>query len=228
MASPILSRREAVASLLALASVGAMSACRESTENGGVAEVSTGYADGANFLSADEMAMVAAIADTIIPDTDTPGAVAAGVPAVIQGLASDWGDDEYRKYMRGGLAQLGDKLRREAGQDFANLSPARRESLLAKIDAGAFARPKPEIYSEQTATEDDEAGYGSADGETIPDEAIKAENLQNEFYRAFKNTVATAYYMSEIGATEELAYEAVPGEWIGDAPLSQYPKTWAT
>ena len=228
MASPILSRREAVASLLAIAGASALTACRDASENGGVADVSTDYAAGANFFSGAEMALIGALADTIIPDTDTPGAVAAGVPGVIQGLASDWGDDDYRKYLRGGLAKLGDKLRQEAGQAFADLSPARRESLLAAVDARAFAKAETKVDSEQTATEDDEAGYGSADGETIPDEAIDADALQNEFYRAFKNTVATAYYMSEIGATQELAYEAVPGEWIGDAPLSEYPKTWAT
>ena len=198
MTNSTLNRRETIAALLAIASASALSACGSSVEEGGTADVSVAFGNGAEFFSADEMALVAAIADTIIPDTDTGGAVAAGVPAVIQGLVSDWGDDVYRKYMRGGLAKLGGNLQREAGQPFANLNAARRENLLGKVDAAAFS----------------EAGF--------EDEA------QTDFYKAFKTTVATAYYMSEIGATEELAYEAVPGEWIGDAPLSEFPKTWAT
>ena len=228
MGKAILNRREAVAALLAISASSALVACNDATEAGGTAEVSADYADEGVFFSASELALIGALANTVIPDTDTPGAVAAGVPEVIQGLASDWGDDNYRKYLRGGIAGLGKRLRADAGRDFADLSPARRESLLARIDADAFApaEPVPAPSGEETA-------YGDAEDMTAPAEVGEAADRRRReagrnFYRDFKNTVATAYYMSEVGATEELAYEAVPGEWIGDAPLSQYPKTWAT
>ena len=60
------------------------------------------------------------------------------------------------------------------------------------------------------------------------DAAVFDGQIENGFYRALKATVVEAYYMSEPGATEELAYEPVPGEWIGCVPRSEYPKTWAT
>jgi gluconate 2-dehydrogenase gamma chain len=44
-------------------------------------------------------------------------------------------------------------------------------------------------------------------------------------YRDVKSTIATAYYMSEPGATQDLRYAAVPGDFNGDAPVG---KTWAT
>jgi gluconate 2-dehydrogenase gamma chain len=44
-------------------------------------------------------------------------------------------------------------------------------------------------------------------------------------YREVKSTIATAYYMSEPGATQELRYAAVPGDYKGSAPVG---KTWAT
>ena len=50
----------------------------------------------------------------------------------------------------------------------------------------------------------------------------------NGFYLAMKRTVATAYYMSEPGATEELHYDPVPGDWRGDVPFSEISKAWAT
>jgi len=51
---------------------------------------------------------------------------------------------------------------------------------------------------------------------------------RTEFYRDVKQTIATAYYMSEPGATEELHYEPVPGDWKGDVPFSEIGKAWAT
>jgi gluconate 2-dehydrogenase gamma chain len=44
-------------------------------------------------------------------------------------------------------------------------------------------------------------------------------------YREVKSTIATAYYMSEPGAKQELRYEPIPGNFKGSAPMG---KTWAT
>jgi gluconate 2-dehydrogenase gamma chain len=44
-------------------------------------------------------------------------------------------------------------------------------------------------------------------------------------YREVKSTIATAYYMSEPGATQDLRYSEVPGVFKGSAPVG---KTWAT
>ena len=190
-----MNRRDALASLLAISASGALAACGNSAEvpaaerPGDVLR----YAKPTRFFSDAELAKLSAIADTIIPPTDTPGAVEAGVPGVIQKLASEWGDDNFRQYWREGIASVSKMLSDAAGSDFAALSAADRETALSAFDTKAYA------------------------GE-----------IEAGFYRDMKKTVATAYYMSEPGATQELAYEAVPGEWIGQAPISEYPKTWAT
>jgi len=192
----MMQRRDAIKSLLAISAASALAACTGKAENGEAkpaASASLKYASEGNFLNADEMAMVAALAQTIIPKTETAGAVEAGVPAAIQGLASEWGDDNFRKYTRNGLAALDKHFKSVGGQAFADQSEKQRESLLSKYDANVFGG-----------------------------------KVTDEFYKNFKSTVATAYYMSEPGATEELAYEAVPGEWKGCVPLADYPKTWAT
>jgi len=144
-------------------------------------------------LLPDEMALVAAIAQTIIPKTDTAGAVEAGVPDVIQSLFTDWGDDNFRTYWRVGLDNLEQHFIKSGGQPFAKMTASQQANLLGKYDAQAYT-----------------------------------ENGFDDFYKNMKSTIATAYYMSEPGATEELAYEAVPGEWRGCVPLSEFPKTWAT
>ncbi len=46
-------------------------------------------------------------------------------------------------------------------------------------------------------------------------------------YRAVKSLIATVYYLSEPGATQELQYELVPGRWIASAPIGEIGRTWA-
>lgn len=190
------SRRDSLKSLLAISAASALAACTGKTESGEAkpaASTSLKFASEGNFLNVDEMALVSALAQTIIPKTDTAGAIEVGVPDTIQGLASEWGDDNFRKYTRSGLSMLDKHFRSVGGQAFAAQSDQQRESLLSKYDADVFA-----------------------------------DKIKDDFYRNFKSTVATAYYMSEPGATEELIYEAVPGEWKGCVPFSEIGRTWAT
>jgi glucoside 3-dehydrogenase (cytochrome c) hitch-hiker subunit len=186
----MLQRRQVFQGLLALSAVGGLAAC------GGAEEGSSGQIAGAvapGVFTGEEMALISAVAQTIIPKTDTAGAVQAGVPETLQSLATDWGDADFQQYWKSGLAALGSALTSETGAAFTQLSPSEREAALSAFDTKVFS------------------------GE-----------VDNGFYRDFKATVVQAYYMSEPGATEELAYEPVPGEWIGCVSLSDFPKTWAT
>lgn len=185
-----LNRRNVFQSLIALSAVGGLAAC------GGAEEAPSGQVAGAaapGYFTASEMALIAAVAQTIIPNTDTAGAVQAGVPVTLQNLATDWGNTEFQQYWRNGLTALDTALTSEGGDRFTSLSPSEREAALSAYDASVFAG-----------------------------------TVEDGFYRDFKATVVQAYYMSEPGATEELAYDPVPGEWIGCVPLSEFPKTWAT
>jgi len=182
-------RRDAIKALLAISAAGALSACLEGpAEGSGASKLSL-----APSLSASEMALVAALAQTIIPKTETAGAIEAGVPATLQSLFTDWADDNHRNYWRTGLEKLEKHFVKSGGQPFAQMTASQQSNLLGKYDAQAYA----------------EEGF-------------------DDFYKNMKSTIARAYYMSEPGATEELAYESVPGEWRGCVPLSEQPKTWAT
>jgi len=166
----MMQRRDAIKSLLAISAASALAACTGKTDSGEAkpaASASLKFASEGKFLNADEMALVAALAQSIIPKTDTAGAIEAGVPEAIQGLASEWGDDNYRKYTRSGLAAIDKHFKSIGGQAFANQSERQRESLLSRYDADVFSG-----------------------------------KVKDDYYRDFKFTVATAYYMSEPGATD--------------------------
>lgn len=186
----MMQRRDALKSLLAISAAGALAAC---VGEGKAGEAKAPKLSSAASLSASEMALVAALGQTIIPKTETAGAIEAGVPDVMQTLFTEWGDDSFRAYWRAGLGKLETHFVQSGGQKFTDMTPAQQENLLGTYDTKAFA--------------DDEF---------------------DPFYKDLKNTIATAYYMSEPGASEELEYDPVPGEWRGCVPLSEQPKTWAT
>lgn len=185
-------RRETMLGLLAVASAG-MAACKEKQPDvytmDGVAE----HKLGEPFLGGKEMALLSALAGTIIPKTDTPGAVEAGVPETIQDLLSNWSDGDVRTYWRTGLKSFTDYFANDGSSVFADMSAEDQFSVLSKLDKGVFA--------------------GSID---LP------------IYRDFKQAIAGAYYMSEAGATQELAYDPVPGDFKGCIDFSEVGKAWAT
>jgi hypothetical protein len=47
------------------------------------------------------------------------------------------------------------------------------------------------------------------------------------FFKILKDYTLTGYFLSEIGATQALAYERVPGGFQGDVPLATNQKAWA-
>ena len=47
------------------------------------------------------------------------------------------------------------------------------------------------------------------------------------FFKILKDYTMTGYFLSEIGATQALAYEKIPGGFQGDLPLRPDQKAWA-
>jgi hypothetical protein len=47
------------------------------------------------------------------------------------------------------------------------------------------------------------------------------------FFKILKDYALTGYFLSEVGATQALAYERVPGGFQGDLPLAANQKAWA-
>ena len=85
------------------------------------------------YLSAKQFEAVSAIADRILPRTDTPGALDVGVPAFV--------DLMYGKYLRttdqavvaAGLAELETASGAAHRRGFAQLTPEQQDALLTKV-----------------------------------------------------------------------------------------------
>ncbi|BBD99510.1 twin-arginine translocation pathway signal [Sphingobium amiense] len=161
--------------------------------------------DGADGGASDsEKLLLARLSDLVIPTTDTPGAVAVGVPAFVE-LALLHGLDETAPPVsgtvrmagyRGGfsvLEQVARDLNRQAAGDFLSLRPDRQHAVLAAYDADAFGGER-----------------------------------QDHPWKKLKALILTGYYTSEVGASRELQYELVPGRWEPDLPLPPNNRSWSS
>jgi gluconate 2-dehydrogenase gamma chain len=135
-------------------------------------------------LSADQFALLEQMVDTMIPATDTPGAIDAGVPAFLRDMLREWASEATRAEFTGVLDAVQKQSFSKFGADFRELPAERRLEAMREFDGAAI--------------KSGDAAYGK-----------------------FKYLVLLAYYQSEVGATQELRYELVPGAWRSCLPLTE-------
>ncbi len=89
------------------------------------------------FFSATQRKLVAAIAETIIPETDTPGAIKAGVPGWIELLVQDCFEAADQKIIMEGLADVESRSRDEFQESYAGLTVGQQIELLTGLEKEA-------------------------------------------------------------------------------------------
>ncbi|MGD1979519.1 MAG: gluconate 2-dehydrogenase subunit 3 family protein [Akkermansiaceae bacterium] len=153
------------------------------------------------FFRPRERAQVAMIAEAIIPRTDTPGAIDAGVPGWIEVIVQDCLPAEDQQVIQEGLADLMRRCQKEHGKDIGQLEPDQQVAFLTKMH-------KDTLREKQ--------------------EARKAgENPRRTFLEQFKDLTKFCFASSEVGATEAFEFVYVPGQWIPSMPLKEGQKAWA-
>ncbi len=93
------------------------------------------------FLNDEEKRTVTAMAEQIIPRTDTPGATDAGVPGFIDKMLAGYYQDKERTRIRAGLAQVATDAAELHGKPFADLSAAEQVAMMKRYDQAAYSQP---------------------------------------------------------------------------------------
>jgi hypothetical protein len=101
------------------------------------------------FFSAPQRELVALLAETIIPKTDTPGALDAGVPAWLELLAQDCLPEADRKILREGLGTVEARAAAEFKKPFARLTVPERIQLLTALEREAKKAGDPKAFIRQ-------------------------------------------------------------------------------
>lgn len=95
------------------------------------------------FLNAEEMATITAMADQILPKTETPGAVDVGVPSFIDRMLAGYYTDKERGIIRAGLTQVATDAAEFRGKPFATLTADEQISLMKTYDQNAYRSADP-------------------------------------------------------------------------------------
>ena len=162
-------------------------------------------ASNVDYFSPEQRRVVAAIAETIIPRTDTPGAIDAGVPRYIELMVSDWLTDAERSVFDTGLAELMQDAQSQHGQAFDALEAKQQLKMLEALE--------------------DESGDhtwydlgGAAMRDFVPDAP---------FICQIKEFTIWGFFTSELGSTQVLRNDPMPMEFVPDLPLDKDDSSWA-
>ena len=86
------------------------------------------------FFSPEQRALVAAIAETIIPKTDTPGAIDAGVPGWIELLVQDCLEPGNQKIITDGLVEVEKRSKEQFSKAYDDLSTEEKIKILTAME----------------------------------------------------------------------------------------------
>ncbi|HET7373506.1 MAG TPA: gluconate 2-dehydrogenase subunit 3 family protein [Gemmatimonadaceae bacterium] len=106
------------------------------------ARVASGLRPSAGLSDA-QLALVGAIADIIIPRTDTPGASDVGVPAFVDVVVTENYGDAERTAFLAGLDAIDAQAKNAGGAAFVDLAPAARVATIEAIESAGDRRSEP-------------------------------------------------------------------------------------
>lgn len=186
--STLLTRRAAIKNAVALVG-GVLTATQLSLLNEAVA---ANVEDAPpRFLNREQYSMLSRVADLIIPETDTAGALGTGVPRFIDMMLADWASPQRQERYIAGLDHIDKRARDSGASSFSASTTEQQMVLLRALDNEFFA-----------------------------------ENPTDPFFGELKKMVLFAYYSSEIGATVELRFQRIPGDYLPCVPMVDDSHAW--
>jgi hypothetical protein len=243
-----LSRREALKVWSLLLGAAVLPSVLTGCEGGNTARTAAQQAApwAARALSKAQVDMVAAMAEYIIPETDTPGARGARVHEFIDTVVATFMPEKARQRFVAGLDRVDQRAQRAYGAAFLSTTPAQQRELVEALNRTAYADPDAATAD---ARPDETAGgarrrrpaplqegeLASAAGSDVaaaraaagPGGAWEPGDVGREsFFLGFKRLVIEGYYTSEVGATRELRLNPM-GAWRADVPYAEIGRAYA-
>ncbi len=196
----LIDRREAIRRVTALlggiALVGGgslVSACEQAQRGAAAAR------GGAGTFTARDIALLDEVAETILPETKTPGAKAAQVGPFMALMVTDTYDEADQAIFRDGMRQLDAACQAMHRTSFMEATPAQRLALLEQLDR------------EQKTYMD----------------ARHGDDTPVHYFRMMKELTLLGYFTSEIGYTKAMRYVETPGRFDPCVPYPPGEPAWA-
>ena len=164
--------------------------------------------DGApGSFTADDIALLDEIAETILPATKTPGAKAAKTGAFMALMVTDCYSAAEQKIFRDGMRQLNDASRNANNASFMEATQQQRLAVLTTLD------------QEQKRV---------MDARELPaGESAASVDQPAHYFRMMKELALLGYFTSQIGCTEAMRYVESPGRYDPCIPYIPGQPAWA-
>lgn len=156
-----------------------------------------------DYFSDAQRKIVAAMCEVIIPRTDTPGAIDAGVPRFIELMAANWLNEEERSIFSAGLQHMESLVPQEYGKPFDRLPADKQLQIMEALEEAAEDSPWYEFANVQR--------------EFISDAP---------FICQLKELTIWGFFTSEVGGKQVLRHNPMPMYFDGHLPLGPDESTW--
>jgi len=158
-----------------------------------------GGARGAGTFTTRDIAFLDEVAETILPETKTPGAKAAQVGPFMALMVTDTYTDGEQATFRDGMRKVDEACQAMHHASFMEASPPQRLALLEQLDC------EQKVYMDARHGDDTPAHY----------------------FRMMKELALLGYFTSEIGYTKAMRYVEVPGRFDPCVPYTPGDPAWA-
>ncbi|HEU4629734.1 MAG TPA: gluconate 2-dehydrogenase subunit 3 family protein [Gemmatimonadaceae bacterium] len=249
----LIDRREAIRRVSALlggitfvGGSGLLAACERarSTADGDSGAAATGSI---GDFTPEDVALLDEVADTMLPETSTPGAKAAHTGAFMAVMVTDCYDAGDQRVFREGMRTLDAACRTANGVGFLQATPAQRLALLERLDREQKAHMDARAAAQRARSATAAAPQGAAEAEPgaksdefLPDQrqenapgseanaapAITADSPAH-YFRMMKELALLGYFTSEIGCKQAQRYVESPGRFDPCVPYTPGERAWA-
>jgi hypothetical protein len=155
------------------------------------------------FFSQEQAEFISVLVDTLLPKTQTPGALDMKVDIFIDLVVNKMFNETGQKSFVDGIMKMEEVCKEKYDKNFVDLEPADRNEILKSEEVNSGK------YNGQV--------WGTRVGVQKP----------VGFYRSLKSLALWGYFSSEEIGKNILTYDPIPGEYLGCIPLSDVGNTWS-
>jgi len=197
-------------------------------------------------FTADDVAFLDEVAETILPETKTPGAKAARTGAFMALMVTDTYEPKDQKIFRDGMRKLDEASRKANNAPFMAASPQQRLTLLESLDreqksySDAVEAARKRKKAAGTGTDTSKTAEAKKGDAYLPDQRKEAapgtdigaataitSDSPAHYFRMMKELAMLGYFTSEVGMTKALRYVETPGRFDPCVPYTPGEKSWA-
>jgi hypothetical protein len=150
-------------------------------------------------LNPQQDAVVTAICEIIIPETETPGAKAVRVNEFIDLVLTGWFDDKERADFLSGLADVDARSRDLFAKGFADCAPHQQAEIVAALD-------------------DELAEWRAGQPARLP-RGWARQHSEDNFFHMMKRLTLIGYFTSQVGFEQALHKQIIPRTHSGCAAI---------